>query len=208
MSPHALALDEFRRALPSKEFRVHTLTLKSPLSLEIGRLPQAAIYVVDAPASWPTPTAAVTSIQDRHPTARLLVVAGKLPETTAFLLLRLGVKGLLRYSEVPKKLPVALRTIASGGYWVPRTQLSQFVDKILRRAHGRPVPGGLGALSRREREVLNALLDNLSNKEIASHLNISERTVKFHVSNVLSKFGVQRRADLIVLSFQGGLPAQ
>jgi DNA-binding NarL/FixJ family response regulator len=208
ISPHALALEEFRRALSSRDFQVHTLTLKSPLTLEIGRLPRAAIYVVDAPAAWPAPTAAVTAIQDRHPSARLVVVAGKLAESTAFLLLRLGVKGLLRYVEVPKKLPVALRTVAAGGYWVPRTQLSRFVDRILRRAQGRPVPAGPGALSRREREVLAALLDNLSNKEIASRLNISERTVKFHVSNVLSKFGVQRRADLIVLSFQGGLPAR
>jgi DNA-binding NarL/FixJ family response regulator len=57
-------------------------------------------------------------------------------------------------------------------------------------------------LSRREREVLDALLENLANKEIASRLNISERTVKFHVSNLLSKFGVRRRADLILLCFQ------
>jgi len=34
-------------------------------------------------------------------------------------------------------------------------------------------------------------------------LNISERTAKFHVSNILAKFGVQRRADLIVMSFTG-----
>jgi len=57
-------------------------------------------------------------------------------------------------------------------------------------------------VSRREREVLDLLLDNLCNKEIASKLFISERTVKFHVSNLLSKFGVQRRADLIVLWMQ------
>jgi DNA-binding NarL/FixJ family response regulator len=46
------------------------------------------------------------------------------------------------------------------------------------------------------------LLQNLSNKEIANKLNISERTVKFHVSNLLEKHGVRRRADLIVMRFQ------
>jgi DNA-binding NarL/FixJ family response regulator len=45
-------------------------------------------------------------------------------------------------------------------------------------------------------------LENLANKEIASRFNISERTVKFHVSNLLSKFGVRRRADLILLCYQ------
>jgi len=57
-------------------------------------------------------------------------------------------------------------------------------------------------LSRREREVLDCLLENVSNKEIANKLNISERTVKFHVSKLLSKYGVRRRADLILLCYQ------
>jgi DNA-binding CsgD family transcriptional regulator len=56
-------------------------------------------------------------------------------------------------------------------------------------------------LSRREREVYDLLLENLSNKEIAKRLNVSERTAKFHVSNLLSKFQVKRRSDLLLLSF-------
>ena len=47
-------------------------------------------------------------------------------------------------------------------------------------------------ISRRQREVLDLLLGNLSNKEIAGKLFVCERTVKFHLSNLLSKFGVQR----------------
>ena len=57
-------------------------------------------------------------------------------------------------------------------------------------------------LSRREQEVLSSLLENMANKEIGNKLNISERTVKFHVSNLLNKFGVRRRADLILLCYQ------
>ncbi len=62
-------------------------------------------------------------------------------------------------------------------------------------------PAGPARLSRREKEVMEALLENLSNKEIASKLNMSERTAKFHVSNLLAKYGVRRRADLILLTF-------
>lgn len=205
-----MALEEFRRPLAKKAFRVQAVTLDSVMTAKLRplQLPRAAVYLVDAPAAWPAATAAVTSIQERVPAAPILVVAKKFTEAAAFPLLRLGVKGILRYSEVPAKLPLALRTIATGGYWVPRTLLSRFVDWVLSRARGRGRTAGPGALSRREREVLEALLENLSNKEIATRLNISERTVKFHVSNVLAKFGVQRRADLIVLSFQGGVPGR
>jgi DNA-binding CsgD family transcriptional regulator len=51
-------------------------------------------------------------------------------------------------------------------------------------------------LSPREREVLRAVTENLANKEIASQLSISVRTVKFHVSALLSKFGVNTRSQL------------
>jgi DNA-binding CsgD family transcriptional regulator len=52
------------------------------------------------------------------------------------------------------------------------------------------------ALSPREREVLRAVTENLANKEIASQLSISVRTVKFHVSALLNKFGVDTRSQL------------
>nr|HEV7954614.1 LuxR C-terminal-related transcriptional regulator [Candidatus Acidoferrales bacterium] len=52
------------------------------------------------------------------------------------------------------------------------------------------------ALSPREREVLRAVTENLANKEIASQLSISVRTVKFHVSALLAKFGVNTRSQL------------
>jgi DNA-binding CsgD family transcriptional regulator len=54
-------------------------------------------------------------------------------------------------------------------------------------------------LSHREKEVLELLLENLSNKEIASRLSISSRTAKFHVSNLLAKYGVGSRVDLLLM---------
>jgi DNA-binding NarL/FixJ family response regulator len=77
------------------------------------------------------------------------------------------------------------------------------VDSILSSTHGRRLRvDSPSELSRREQEVLSSLLENLANKEVAERLHISERTVKFHVSNLLAKFGVRRRADLILLCYQ------
>jgi len=52
------------------------------------------------------------------------------------------------------------------------------------------------SLSPRQREVLHSVINNRANKEIASKLNITVRTVKFHISTLLSKFGVETRAEL------------
>jgi DNA-binding NarL/FixJ family response regulator len=117
--------------------------------------------------------------------------------------LRQGVKGILTYAEARDQLPRALPLVAAGGFWVPREVLSRFVDSILTTTQGRRLRSDAPSeLSRREQEVLSSLLENLANKEVASRLNISERTVKFHVSNLLAKFGVRRRADLILLCYQ------
>lgn len=52
------------------------------------------------------------------------------------------------------------------------------------------------SLSPRQKEILHSIVRNHANKEIASHLNITVRTVKFHISALLSKFGVQNRSEL------------
>lgn len=75
-----------------------------------------------------------------------------------------------------------------------------FVDQLVARAQelleaARTVAGP-ATLSARQREVLHSVMENRANKEIASKLNITVRTVKFHISALLSKFGVDSRAEL------------
>jgi len=110
-------------------------------------------------------------------------------------------EGLLTYVEAREQLIRALPLVANGGFWVPRQLLSGFVDSILTsqappedrfRHESQPPRAGSSRFAPRES----------FDKEIASKLNIAERTVKFHVSNLLNKFGVRRRADLILLTFQ------
>jgi len=168
-----------------------------------AKVPRGIVYVVDTHGPHAAEQTLVAHILERRPKARLLVVAERLTEERSFPLLRLGVKGLLAYGEAPEQLLEAVKALGSGRYWVPRALLSRFVEKILgdvKHHHRLHAPAELSA---REREVLDALLENLSNKEIANKLFISERTAKFHVSNLLAKFGVRRRADLIMLHFQG-----
>ena len=61
-------------------------------------------------------------------------------------------------------------------------------------------------LTRREEEVLNGVMRSLANKEIAASLNLSERTVKFHVSSLLAKFRVRGRMELVREAAQHATP--
>ena len=204
LSPHPLVLSEFERLLNKPQFKVISKQLESTLAPDMRQLepPKAQVYVVDAHAARQATGALLSNILERYPEARLIVVGDKHNDSNSFSLLRTGVKGLLTYVEARDQLHRALPLVASGGFWVPRQMLSGFVDSILSTQGRRLKTDSVANLSRREQEVLDSLLENLSNKEIAGKLNIAERTVKFHVSNLLSKFGVRRRADLILLCFQ------
>jgi len=205
LSPHPMVLDEFQRLLVDSGFQIVGRLLESMLAPDLRNLevPKASVYVIDAHAAKQATGALLGNILDRQVGARLLVVGDKLKEADSYTLLRQGVKGILNYSEAREQLPRALPLVAAGGFWVPRTVLSRFVDSILTTSQGRRLRGDSPAeLSKREQEVLSGLLENLANKEVADRLHISERTVKFHVSNLLAKFGVRRRADLILLCYQ------
>ncbi|HEV8524938.1 MAG TPA: response regulator transcription factor, partial [Terriglobales bacterium] len=160
-------------------------------------------YVVDAHSVPQFTNRLVTRILEQHSKAQVIVLADKFDEQTSLPLLQLGVKGLLNYKEAAAHLIHAVEAVSSGRHWVPRALLSRFIDQTLHQGRlGRTLPKPAWKVSRRQEEILAGLLDNLSNKEIGNQLKISERTVKFHVSNLLAKYGVQRRADLILLAFQ------
>jgi two-component system, NarL family, response regulator len=198
-------LSEFERLLSGAQFKVVSKLLESTLAPDLRQMepPKAQLYVVDAHAARQATGALLANILERYPGAKLIVVgAEKHEDNDVFSLLRSGVKGLLTYAEAREQLLQALPLVATGGFWVPRQVLSDFVDSILASQGRRLKTDSVANLSRREQEVLDLLLENLANKEIAGKLNIAERTVKFHVSNLLSKFSVRRRADLILLCFQ------
>jgi len=201
---HPLVAGEFHRLLTPPEFELLSLRADGdtrPRTTE--QVPKdAGLYVVEADFRRNETSELIANVLAWNPNARVMVMAEEFKEENAFSLLRLGTKGLLCYGEAPDQLPRAVREVAAGGYWVPRAVLSRFVDYALLSAPPlRPATKTVN-LTPREREVLEDLLLNLSNKEIAKKRHISGRTAKFHVSNVLAKHGVRRRSDLLLLTFQ------
>ena len=203
---HPLVLPEFERVVSDAGLRLIARRLEANRipDFENIAVPKASAYVVEAHPQLPVTEAVVTGIHARQPTARILVLSERFGDPTAFALLRLGIKGLLTYADTARALLSALQTVTTGGLWVGRALLSRFVDAALCTVPLRVYATGFEGLTRRERQVLEAVLDNLSNKEIARRLHMSERTAKFHVSNLLVKHGVRRRADLLFCALRNG----
>jgi DNA-binding NarL/FixJ family response regulator len=205
ISSHPLVLQGFQQTLGEKAFDVRAVLLETTLAsgLRTHPLPRVPLYVCDANLPGPALEALLAGIVLRFPDARIIVAAEHFSKQFSFALLRLGVKGLLAYKDTQEQFARAILMVAGGGFWVPRTILSGFLESILQSKQGQRLRlSGTRDLSPREQQTLDFLLENLANKEIAGKMNISERTVKFHVSNLLAKYSVQRRADLILLCYQ------
>jgi DNA-binding NarL/FixJ family response regulator len=199
LSTHPLLLEEFTGKLSRSHFTAKAFRLRQVFFEDVNRLaiPSASVYVVDG--HDPFSAVLVGALVNRFLGSRVIVLSEKFTDANAFPFLELGAKGLLDYSEASQHLPEAVKTVVQGGFWVDRQLLSRFMDSVVHSARRRFVKARPRRLSPREREVLEGLLENLSNKEIAKKLNISERTAKFHVSNLLAKFDVRRRIDLVML---------
>jgi DNA-binding NarL/FixJ family response regulator len=212
ISRHPGLLTSLEHLLSGGRFKVTTLCVGRdqdflPLpghgkQRESEQLPQASVFVIDGNSLNIGTEALIERIRVQYPGARLLIIKETTKDERVFPRLRLGVRGIVPYADVGKDLANAIEAVSGGDYWVQRKQLVRFVDWLLARPSYRGTLSEPGPLSRREREVLVSVLAGLTNKEIASSLNISERTVKFHVSHLLQKLGAHRRSDLIAKQYQ------
>jgi DNA-binding NarL/FixJ family response regulator len=160
-------------------------------------------------------TRAITSSDAGQETRVLILTTFDLDEY-AFSALRAGASGFLLKDVPPTELVGALRTVARGDAVVSprvtRRLLEEYADKLPDlSANGGNAPStgeahpALAQLTEREREVLLAVADGLSNAEIAERLYVSEATVKSHVGRLLAKLGLRDRVQAVVFAFQSGL---
>jgi DNA-binding NarL/FixJ family response regulator len=106
-----------------------------------------------------------------------------------------GIDGFVElHKSWQKEMSQAIRSILKGQLWVPPEVLLAFVKQAKALLDAQLLHGRF--LTAREAEILQLLMRRLTNKEISSGLGISERTVKFHVSNILGKLQLEDRRGL------------
>jgi DNA-binding NarL/FixJ family response regulator len=108
-----------------------------------------------------------------------------------------GVDGfVILHQSWKTELPKATMAVLRGGIWVPSEVLLTFIKQMKTLLDKQLMAGE--SLTAREGQVFQLLFRHLTNKEIASQLNISERTAKFHVCNLLRKLGLENRRNFPV----------
>jgi two-component system, NarL family, response regulator YdfI len=133
----------------------------------------------------------------------VVVLTGNSPPGWPNRALRNGVRAVLPVDVPRDQLAATLQAVTTGLLVLHPAEISAVLPAATRSSQS--VSELAETLTRREREVLQMLAAGLANKEIASRLNISDHTAKFHVASILGKLGATTRTEAVTAGIRRGL---
>jgi DNA-binding NarL/FixJ family response regulator len=145
----------------------------------------------------------VAALRRKYPDLKLMVFSDIPDEEEGIALFRLGVYGYANAYMSPQLFIEAMQVVQSGEVWVGRKLMQRLIADLALANQQQSVARGfsqvLRSLTGREREIALLVSKAASNKRIASKLNITERTVKAHLSSIFRKTGTHDRLQLALL---------
>jgi DNA-binding NarL/FixJ family response regulator len=145
----------------------------------------------------------IRHLQASCPASKVLVVAGTLEHQDKARALEAGAIGYLSKRAALPELIALIRRGASGESLVEPSEMLDVLRSI--RQDRQPASPTQDLLTERERQVLAAMADGLTDREMARHFQVSPATVHSHVTNVLGKLGVHSRSQAIVAGVRARL---
>ena len=193
---HALVRRGFRRILEDEEdITVEGEASDGEEAVRMAKQLKPNVIVMDCALPGMNGLAATRKILEHDPKAAVLMLSMHSEDTWVRQSLEAGARGYMLKNAVDLELITAIRRIAAGE--------EVLGPQIARRSNlkGERETG----LTVRELEVLQLIVAGLSNKEIASQLNLSANTVAVHRANIMDALGIHKTAELVVYAIRNGL---
>jgi NarL family two-component system response regulator LiaR len=145
---------------------------------------------------------AIEAIKAEKPEARILVLTSFAEDEKVFAAVKAGASGYLLKDATPDEILTAVRNVNRGEPAMNPTIANKLMRELRRESD---LPPTKEPLTERELDILKLVAQGLSNQDIAENLVISERTVRTHVSNILSKLHLANRTQATLYALQEGL---
>lgn len=137
---------------------------------------------------------ATRALRQQHPDIGIVTLTRHSDDAYLEELLRAGSSGYILKQSPPTELLQAIRAVSAGRQYIDSSLTGRLTASFLEREGGKPAGG---TPSERENEVLRLIAAGYSNKEIASQLDLSVKTVETHKANAMRKLGLTGRIDIV-----------
>lgn len=144
---------------------------------------------------------AIRRIREQNPEIAIIVLSSFIDDNRVITAIQAGAMGYVMKDISPRELATAIRTVANGAVYL-QPQAANSLAQGLRTEANPDRPISLASLTDREYEVLCLVARGLSNQEIADQLCITVKTVKAHVSSILSKLNLESRIQAALYALQ------
>ena len=193
---HALVRRGFRRILEDEpDIAVTGEAGDGPEAIKLADELRPNVIVMDCAMPGMNGLEATRRILAKHPQALVLMLSMHPEETLVRQALEAGARGYVLKNAVDLELGAAIRRVVNGETVLDSQLRPAAVLKGKRHA----------ALTPRELEVLQMIVDGKSNKEIATVLDLSANTVAVHRANMMDALGTHKTAELVVYAIRNGL---
>lgn len=169
-------------------------------AVELAQRLNPTVILMDLVLPFKGGVEAISEIMINNPDARILVLTSYYDDERIYAALKAGASGYILKDRHPEELLAAIRKTARGEPILN----SNLIKGLLREMRSKPQSPET-ALTQRELEVLTWVARGTPNKEIARQIGISQATVRAHVSNILSKLGLENRSQMVLYAVQHGL---
>jgi DNA-binding NarL/FixJ family response regulator len=147
---------------------------------------------------------AIKLVKEKTPQTRILMLTMHKSKQYFYNAMSAGADGYLMKDDSDDELLVAIDKIAAGKTYVSPYMTGDFADDVVNMyRNDRTSP--IKDLSKREKEVLHLVVKGLTSRQMAEHLNLSQRTIDHHRSNLLKKLDRKNSVDLVNYAVRNGL---
>jgi DNA-binding NarL/FixJ family response regulator len=178
----------------------------SDVALSVARS-ESDVVLLDSVSANALNRQCATRMGDLNPKAQVLIIGMGADESVFLRAVRAGVRGYLLNEASAVDVIAAIRAVARGEAVCPSQLCRALFDSLAGAREFIPSVGKMGLrLTRRQQELVPMIARGLTNKEIASHLNLSEQTVKNHIHRMLRKIGANDRLHVVEIARLEELP--
>ena len=136
---------------------------------------------------------------------KAIILTASIERSGVLSALQRGARGVVLKTAGSDILFGAISTVLAGGYWLDRESVSDLVQVLRELSASGPASRHPFGLTERQVQIIEKVVNGMTNREIASSLSISEETVKHHLTHVFNKTGVSTRLELALLATQRNL---